>query len=146
MTDQGKPRICQVLGVEVDEDWHATGSDMATYRINEDGEFEYAMPLYSRPGHGEWRDSDLAHLLNFISHPDRIIHKPCFTSEEVAVIKYIDRCHKIKEIRRSKDGLLEVMFETEGLWALPNGMFSSIRPGQAVTIADIIRQNESRPG
>ena len=139
MTDQDKPRICQVLGVEVNEEWRATGNDLATYRINEDGDFEYAMPLYSRPGHGKWIGSDLAHLLDFINHPDRIIRKPRFTEEETADAKAAVRFYpSVATIHRAQSGNL-LLADAENVFVarLPGDLFPSLRPGQAVKLEEI---------
>lgn len=146
-TQGGRPRICEVLGVEVNEEWRVTGNDMATYRINEDGEFEYAMPLYSRPGHGKWMDGDLAHLLDFINHPDRILHKPRFTEDEVADAKAIARIYRSAVVGRLENGkpytsnrvmsLMEAWSDNDRITYLPERLFPSLRPGQSVALADI---------
>ena len=84
-----KPRIAQVLGVEVDEVWHVTGNDNAIYRISGGVALEYAIPKCYEDGHGEWRQSDTVHLIDIINHPDRIIRKPRWTEQEVERAKAI---------------------------------------------------------
>ena len=42
-----KPRIAQVLGVEVDEEWTVSGNDIAIYRVSGGVALEYAMPKYN---------------------------------------------------------------------------------------------------
>ena len=84
-----KLRICEVLGVEVDEVWHVTGNDNAIYRISGGVALEYAIPKCYEDGHGEWRQSDTVHLIDIINHPDRIIRKPRWTEQEVERAKAI---------------------------------------------------------
>ena len=67
-----KPCICEVLGVEVNEEWNATGNDLATYRISEDGLLEYSMPRYHGGPSGHWFVSDIYHLMAFVEHRERI--------------------------------------------------------------------------
>ena len=76
------PRICEVLGVEPDEVWHATGNDKAIYRVTAGVALEYAMPKYYGNGYGEWHLSDTTHLIDFINHPDHIIRNPRQGQEE----------------------------------------------------------------
>lgn len=83
-----KPRICEVLGVEVDEEWNVIGNIAATYRINQSGRLECAMSLFNRPCRGKWQYADDL-LADFINHPDRIIRKPRWTEQEVKAAKAI---------------------------------------------------------
>ena len=144
MIDQDKPRICEVLGVEVNEEWRVAGNDVATYRINEDGEFEYAMPLYSRPGHGGWHDSDMAHLLDFIEHPDRIVRKPRFTEEEEADAKALRKifAYPFDTIMRTKHR--DLILTKDGHWAgsVCDTCFPSLRPGQSVRLEDVLEEGK----
>lgn len=95
-----KLRICEVLGVEVDEVWHVTGNDNAIYRISGGVALEYAIPKCYEDGHGEWRQSDTVHLIDIINHPDRIIRKPRWTEQEVEDAKAVRRVF-------GRDGVIE---------------------------------------
>lgn len=66
--------LCETLGVEVDEEWRATGNDIATYKIKADGSLMYRMPKYDGLPSGKWYYSDSQHLTEFIGHPERIVH------------------------------------------------------------------------
>ena len=137
------PRICEMiceeLGVEVNEEWRVTGNDVATYRMNEEGAFQFAMPLYSRQGHGRWLDSDMAHLLDFINHPDRIIRKPRFTQEEVIIAQGLYRVWPDgKLLRRAPDDLVLTSYHYGFAMPVPQDMFSGLRTGQSVALADIV--------
>ena len=84
-----KPRICEVLGVEVDEEWTVSGNDIAIYRVSGGVALEYAMPKYNGDGYGKWLPAGMPCLVDFINHPDRIIRKPRFTQQEVERAKAI---------------------------------------------------------
>ena len=83
-----------------------------------------------------------------INHPDRIIRKPRFTEQEVEDAKTIKRMFgdgNFTHIRKDEDGICEMM---DGPGDDPNvgwcaismeeGMFPSIRPGETVTLDEII--------
>lgn len=82
-----KPRICEVLGVKVDEEWTVSGNDIAIYRVSGGVALEYAMPKYNGDGYGEWIPAGMPCLVDFINHPDRIIRKPKPEQEEKKVDK-----------------------------------------------------------
>ena len=84
-----KPRIAQVLGVEVDEEWTVSGNDIAIYRVSGGVALEYAMPKYNGDGYGEWIPAGMLCFVDFINHPDRIIRKPRWTEQEVERAKAI---------------------------------------------------------
>lgn len=69
-----KPRICEVLGVEVDEeftyDFGANQVNRGTFKIGADGKRYYKTGDLWSPCYNE---DDLAVIIN---HPDRIIRKP----------------------------------------------------------------------
>lgn len=128
--DKPKPYICQRLGVEVGERFKIKHySDKIEFWILENGTYQTELPNKA--------NSSVA-LLTSLEHPDRIIRKPRWTEQEVEVLRYIDRTQKIKEVRRTNSGTLEILFETEGLWAFPVNMFPSLLPGQSVKLNDII--------
>lgn len=141
MSEQKKPRICEVLGVEVNEEWHVSGNDFATYRIAEDWNLYSAMPLYNGHGHGHWYRAD-DHLADFINHPDRIIRKPRFTQQEAERAKAIKVL--LPEINAIKyDGAwtqcLEIVdgtyFQRE---VITRHLFPSVEKGQVYTFDEII--------
>ena len=129
-----KPRICEVLGVEVGEWW------------------EYGGLEYSVTGKGIIIDhNNTVHftgLTGAINNPDRIIRKPRFTGQEVEDAKTIKRifgADSFTHIRKDQFGLCEMM---DGPGDDPNvgwcaigmeeGMFPSLRPGETITIEEII--------
>lgn len=82
-----KPRICKVLGVEVNEeftyDFGANQVNRGTCKIGADGKRYYKTGDLWSPCYNE---DDLAVIIN---HPDRIIRKPRWTEQEVERAKAI---------------------------------------------------------
>ena len=82
-----KPRIAQVLGVEVNEeftyDFGANQVNRGTFKIGADGKRYYKTGDLWNPCYNE---DDLAVIIN---HPDRIIRKPRWTEQEVERAKAI---------------------------------------------------------
>ena len=83
-----KPRICEVLGVEVDEeftyDFGENQVNRGTFKIGADGN------RYYKVGTDSWNHCyNEKDLLVIINHPDRIIRKPRFTEQEVERAKAI---------------------------------------------------------
>lgn len=135
-----KLRICEVLGVEVDEVWHVTGNDNAIYRISGGVALEYAIPKCYEDGHGEWRQSDTVHLIDIINHPDRIIRKPRWTEQDVEDAKTVRRVF-------GRDGVIErynkAMTEPYSNLVFDHlyineDLFPSLRPGESVKLEEII--------
>lgn len=137
-----KPRICEVLGVEVDEEWTVSGNDIAIYRVSGGVALEYAMPKYNGSGYGQWLPAGMPCLVDFINHPDRIIRKPRFTEQEVERAKAIKVL--FPEINAIKyDGAwtqcLEIVdgtyFQRE---VITRHLFPSVEKGQVYTFDEII--------
>lgn len=137
-----KPRIAQVLGVEVDEEWTVSGNDIAIYRVSGGVALEYAMPKYNGDGYVEWIPAGMLCLVDFINHPDRIIRKPRFTQQEVERAKAIKVL--LPEINAIKyDGAwtqcLEIVdgtyFQRE---VITRHLFPSVEKGQVYTFDEII--------
>lgn len=83
-----KPRICEVLGVEVDEeftyDFGENQVNRGTFKIGADGNRYYKVG--TDPWNPCYNEED---LLVIINHPDRIIRKPRFTEQEVEAAKAV---------------------------------------------------------
>ena len=137
-----KPRICEVLGVEVDEEWTVSGNDIAIYRVSGGVALEYAMPKYNGDGYGKWLPAGMPCLVDFINHPDRIIRKPRWTEQEV------ERAKAIKEIfpnayKLARNLSAITIYRVEDdipfyLATIQAERFHSLRPGKTVTLDEII--------
>ena len=137
-----KPRICEVLGVDSDEEWTVSGNDIAIYRVSGGVALEYAMPKYNGDGYGKWLPAGMPCLVDFINHPDRIIRKPRFTQQEAERAKAIKVL--FPEINAIKyDGAwtqcLEIVdgtyFQRE---VITRHLFPSVEKGQVYTFDEII--------
>lgn len=133
MNKQDKPRICEVLGVEVGEQFKIS-STKSEYYINESGEMiRIANGFHLGCG---------GILETIINHPDRIIHKPRFTEKEIAFMRYLYGCG-VEEIERPSECTCDVWAyaEKEGngrrTWTLMPWCLPSLRPGQSVHLSEI---------
>lgn len=135
-----KPRICEVLGVEVDEEWNVIGNIAATYRINQSGRLECAMSLCNRPCRGKWQRVD-DHLADFINNPDRIVRKPRWTEKEVEAAEAILTLWPdatILEDGRPYD--IRVHGKDRLLNTVDLDLFPSLGPGESVTLTEVIHE------
>lgn len=131
-----KPRICQVLGVEVDEEWTVSGNDIAIYRVSGGVALEYAMPKYNGDGYGEWIPAGMPCLVDFINHPDRIIRKPRWTQQEVEIVKNLLEVVGPAELRKVAD---MVTMKVDGkIIYLRKDAFPSLKNEMVVTLYEII--------
>ena len=139
-----KPRICEVLGVEVDEEWTVSGNDIAIYRVSGGVALEYAMPKYNGDGYGKWLPAGMPCLVDFINHPDRIIRKPRFTQQEVELFRAIQVLYpKAEYVERIKDsgvsGAIGLSNNTCGwIMDIDKDLFPALRPGESVKLDEII--------
>lgn len=120
-----KPRICEVLGVDVDEVFTIeTPVRKSTYcRIDEEGK------IYN---------TCIETLCYAINHPDRIIRKPRWTEQEVEDAKAIKRVLKATGIRRNRYDNIYATGELIVDTLLDSEAFPSLQPDTAVTIDEII--------
>ena len=127
-----KPRICEVLGVEVEERFKVESCSESEFWV-EDGALQCKVEFPF-----SW-DQDTANFISvLLDAPDFIIRQPRFTEDEVAFLRYIEGGYRGTIVSRTNDGILEMRFPEDGLWALPMRLLPSILPGQSVAIADII--------
>ena len=129
-----KPRICEVLGVEIGERFRVDYPKGMTawLHVNEDGFVE-------REG-GANRFKVGNSIAWAINHPDHIIRKPRFTQQEVELVKAIRALFpKATFLERVSCGTLGLSNNTEGWMAeIDSDLFPSIKPGQSYTLDDII--------
>ena len=126
-----KPRICEVLGVDVDEVFTIeTPVRKSTYcRIDEEGK------IYN---------TCIETLCYAINHPDRIIHKPRWTEQEVEDAKTLCRMWPNGEIefKRDIDGrcsMVHIQGSLHGCLDLGQvDLFPSLRPSETVKLDEII--------
>lgn len=132
-----KPRIAQVLGVEVGEeftyDFGANQVNRGAFKVGADGKRYYKTGDLWNPCYNE---DDLAVIIN---HPDRIIRKPRWTQQEVERAKAIKMIYPNAYHLESSDVFVQVWGKEEILLAhVEVDLFPSLRPGQPVELDEII--------
>ena len=131
-----KPRIAQVLGVEVGEDvkYRHTDGTAENICVCEDGRVIISSL--------SCKMSTVAVLINAINHPDRIIRKPRWTEQEVERAKAIKVL--LPEINAIKcDGALTQFLEiVDGTYfqreVITRYLFPSVEKGHVYTLDEII--------
>lgn len=134
-----KPRLCEVLGVDVGERFYLRDPkgdlDRVEVYIDDVGRLR-------QPGNGSW-PIGFSWLIEAINHPDRIERIPRLTPEEV------QRCRVFgaKWVSRDGDGERVDLWEGKpekagGVWMGArianswNRFFPSVQPGQLVQVED----------
>ena len=132
-----KPRICEVLGVEVNERvyYKDPNGETLQFYIAPDGStgwvFESGKPL-SQFGIGYA-------ISQAINHPERIIRKPRFTQREVERAKAIKMIYPTAYMLKEADPFIRVLDEHWNLLARVDiNLFASFRSGQSYTLEEII--------
>ena len=126
-----KPRICEVLGVEVGEKFTYPNC-IGTFWISENGHL--------------WRDDgDLKTFIpTLVNYPDRIIHEPRFTQQDIDDAKMVRAVFgKSGTIERYKKVMTEPYSNLvfENIYINEN-LFPSIKEGQAYSLDKIIGSGE----
>lgn len=133
MDKQARPRICEVLGVEVGERFRIDYPKGMTVwlHINKEGfVVREGGPKNLKIGNAvAWA----------INHPDRIIRKPRWTQQEVDLAKllYDFRRSKSVVIERNKSDILWWRDGDSAEGILPYKLFPSLNCGDSVKLSDI---------
>ena len=133
MDKQARPRICEVLGVEVGERFRIDYPKGMTVwlHINKEGfVVREGGPKNLKIGNSvAWA----------INHPDRIIRKPRWTQQEVDLAKllYDFRRSKSVVIERNKSDILWWRDGDSAEGILPYKLFPSLNCGDSVKLSDI---------
>lgn len=127
--DVGKPRICEILGLDVGEEFCIKGLDRVTYRILEDGTFA------TKPKNAV---GSAKALLKTLDHPELVVRIPDLTPEEVERAKAVKVLFpEVVRLERrvngvggmDKDGLHKFLFSED--------MFPNIEMFKSYTIEEI---------
>ena len=131
MDKQARPRICEVLGVEVGECFCIKGfcEKDVDFCIENDGTFS-TRPL-------NVQGSSVA-LLRTLDHPDRIIRKPRWTQQEVEDAKVLARALLADGFERDTIGDVFATSSVACRTLIDSRMFPSLRSGETVKLSDII--------
>ena len=132
-----KPRICEVLGVEIGERFELDNTGIILL-VNDDGLLHIGL------SHGNHKETDMNvnYLVKAINDPDRIIRKPRFTQQEVEDARALKRLLMVEvptAIERDKDGQIYLR-SMENLFGvgLNKDLFQSIKAGSSVPLDEII--------
>lgn len=130
-----KPRICEVLGVEVGERFEL-GNTGIVLLVNDDGLVHIAL------SHGDHKETDMNvnYLVKAINDPDRIIRKPRFTEQEVERAKAIKVLYPEICYIKNDDGWLRGLTKGKESIFLDRVLswFPSVHPNQSYTLDEII--------
>lgn len=126
-TNMDKPRICEVLGFDVGEQFYIADSYCNPYHITPEGLIED-------------KDGDVQDCiaLDLINHPDRIIRKPRWTEREIEDAKTILRVFgRYGKIRRTLNLGERSTLLFDGLY-INQDLFPSIKANKEYTLDEII--------
>jgi hypothetical protein len=128
MDKQKKPRICEVLGVEVGEKFSTASTFRMMYHITEAGAFLDSAGNYPN-----------AHIVcDLISNPDHIIRKPRFTEQEVERAKAIKMIYPNAEKLELVPCVIRVYTDIGVIAHLHADLFPSMKYGLICTLDEII--------
>lgn len=124
-----KPRICEVLGVEVGERFNVYGNCL-DWHVDEKG--------HVVSDDDKRCVDDVIYLA--INHPDRIIRKPRWTEQEVEDAKCTKRILGVDVVSRNEYGGGLVASQSNGSVSIviTRELFPSLHPGETVTLDEII--------
>ena len=130
-TNMDKPRICEVLGVEVNENFKFNDfpfDECKVYFVGTDGEIRNAKG-------GSVTGGELCYIIN---NPDRIIRKPRWTEQEVERAKAIRVLYPEADKLDECDPQIKVLNTEFVIATLDNALFTSLRPGETIKLDEII--------
>ena len=129
-----KPRICEVLGVEPEEKFEIRGNTLGRFRINKYGTFQIEI------SNDCWGVSTVECLNNLINHPENIARKPRWTEQEVEDARAVKRLLEADLVSRAAygNGLVAIKSDWSVSIVLSRDCFPSLRPGEIVTLDEII--------
>lgn len=144
MSENKKPRLAEILNVEVGEKFKIKGycdgmfpfGESVVFQLLEDGTYTTTPAMCQ---------GSAAALLQSIDHPERIIHMPRWTEQEVEDAKAIRRLMSeythISRKEISYSTYLSLESEDVESYALSSELFPSLRAGETVELTDIIGGN-----
>lgn len=128
VTEMIRPRICEVLGVEVEE---------RVKYLDLDIWLDVNGLLHTKDGYAS---GNL--VCDVINHPDRIIRKPRWTQQEVERAKAIKLIYPNAQKLDLVPCVIRVHFDNGVTVHLSDDLFPSIKPGQSATLDEIIGGEE----
>lgn len=129
-TEMMRPRICEVLGVEVGERFELKSTGIVLL-VNDDGKIHISL------SHGEHKETDLNvnYLVNAINDPDCIIRKPHFAEYEIVHAKNLLDVLGDGELKRVGD--MTTLRVDGKIIYLRKGAFPSLKPEQSIKLSEL---------
>ena len=129
-----RPRICEVLGVEVGEKFRPKHLYNGFLSIKENGAVEFD---------GDPSVKDISNLILWlVYHPEDIVRidddKPRFTEQEVEILKHMASAGIVSIKRKSIAQISWDAGTMGGVMIVPPRFLPSIQPGQSYTLDEII--------
>lgn len=125
-----RPRICEVLGVEVGERFELKNTGIVLL-VNDDGKIHISL------SHGEHKETDLNvnYLVKAINDPDCIIRKPHFAEYEIVHAKNLLDVLGDGELKRVGD--MTTLRVDGKIIYLKRGAFPSLKPEQSIKLSEL---------
>ena len=121
-TEMMRPRICEVLGVEVGE-WFTYPGMSTSFQVTENGFLKCA-------------DGDLKTCVpTLVNHPDRIIHKPHFAEYEIVRAENLLDVLGDGELKRVGD--MTTLRVDGKIIYLKRSAFPSLKPEQSIKLSEL---------
>lgn len=143
MEKKDKPRICEVLGVEVEERFKSHGYS-GTYHVHKSG--------HVLQENGEWIAAWA--LADLINNPEKVIKKQCLTDSEIAILRAIPGAKWLSLCRNSKFPRIQLWerkpIDLYGVYQ-PSGTdgesiaimrvdcFPSVKPGDLINVEEVLK-------
>lgn len=130
-----KPRICEILGVEVNEEFKYNG---CVYRINENGVRQKFLRSKSE-FESCFSESTLIAMIN---HPEEIVKARKWTDEEKDLAKILKKAG-VYSVHRNEDTSVSWGYRSDipGKDFLPNHTFPSLGENETATMSEIIGES-----
>ena len=129
--NMNKPRICEVLGMEVNQNFQFNDfpfDEVKSYLIGPDGKIRNAHG-------GEVTSSELCYIIN---HSDYIIREPRWTEQEVERAKAIKMLYSEAESIEMYGFGIRVFNRKLVIATLDPSLFPSLRQNEIITLDEII--------
>ena len=135
MTDQDKPRICEVLcselGVEPGEEWMLGGTKY-TVRPSD------GMIYFEHEKDDWWKEDDIETYAFLIEHKARIIRKPRFTPDEMTVLRYLASLGVTTIEKKSNTHIYWDGADMGVVMVVPPDFLASLCPAQDIVLKDVL--------
>lgn len=143
MADNKKPRICEVLGVEVNQEWIVDSTDWdynkIVNHINERGEHEW------KTSDEDWEVAGWEIMLVFaINHPELIKACSRWTKQDIEDAKAIKRLFPgIETVHRGGYNCSGLYIHDNCHYKLNDSLFPDLKEGETITLDEIIGGEKS---